>query len=161
MRFWKKDRLMLQQYRNIRKRTWRSQQGLTLVELLVAFFIAGLAVAGIVNGYVFSVKTAERFALSQAASAMASKRMEMLRGASWDPTGWPPVDQLQSSNFPTEVVTLDLSGAGTNQTPATNYATISDISTNPPLRRVRVDCVWPFYGGKLITNTIESIRCPN
>jgi hypothetical protein len=39
--------------------------------------------------------------------------------------------------------------------------TISQISLTPPIRDVRVDCIWQFRGAEFITNTIETIRAPD
>ena len=140
----------------------RAAQGLTLVEVLVAFAISGLAMAGIVYGYVFSINSAERFSLSQAANAMATLRMEQIQAAYWDSTRSPVLDQVVTSNFPTQTVTLDLSGAGTNTTLATNYTTITNISTSPPVKRIRVDCVWTYgVSHQLMTNTVETCRAPD
>jgi type II secretory pathway pseudopilin PulG len=134
---------------------------MTLVEVLVALAISGLAVAGIVSGYVFANTSAEKSGLSLAATEQASQWMEQMRSAQWDTSIWPPIDQLVASNFPAQMVTLETAGSGTNLVYATNYAQISTISTNPPLRRIRVDCVWSFRGSQLFTNTIETCRAPN
>jgi type II secretory pathway pseudopilin PulG len=135
---------------------------MTLVEVLVSFGISGLAVAGIVYGYVYSINSAERFSMSVAANARAVERMEQIRGATWNSSSSPVIDQVDASNFPNQTVTLDLSGSGTGVTYATNIATITDISTSPPLKRVRVDCVWTFgTSSQLMTNTIESCRAPD
>jgi type II secretory pathway pseudopilin PulG len=134
---------------------------MTLVEVLVAFAISGIAVAGIVSGYVFSVNSAERFSMSQAANAQAIQRLEQIRSASWNSSSSPVVDQIVSSNFPNQIVTLDLSGSGTGVTYATNITQITTISTSPPLKRIRVDCVWAYGTSQLITNTIETCRGPD
>ena len=134
---------------------------MTLAEVVVALAIAGLAVAGIINGYMFCARSTERSALSQAANAMALARLEETRGAKWDPAGYPPVDQLVATSFPNQVVILDRSGSGAGITYATNITQISQISTNPPLKRIHVDCVWRFNGSQRITNSIETCRAPN
>ena len=134
---------------------------MTLVEVLLALSIWGLAVAGIVKGYVFANTSAESFGLSLAANSQASQRMEQLRSAQWDTSSWPVVDQLTSTNFSNQVVVLESSANGIPLTYATNFVTISTISTNPPLRRIRVDCVWCFQGNRLFTNTVETCRAPN
>jgi hypothetical protein len=135
---------------------------MTLVEVAMAMGVAGLAVAGIVNGYIFCTQSATKSALSLAAGARAIERLEQTRAASWQNSSSPPVDQLVASNFPPEVVTLDLPAASGIITYATNYIQISQISTNPPLRRIRVDCVWSFRGSAtLTTNTIETCRAPD
>jgi hypothetical protein len=72
------------------------------------------------------------------------------------------VDEILLTNFPVTVVKLDASGSGTGATYGTNYTQVSLISTNPPLKMVRVDCVWSFKGSsKLITNTMETCRAPD
>jgi type II secretory pathway pseudopilin PulG len=139
----------------------RTERGVTLVEVLVAFLVSGLALAGMVSGYVFANTSAEKFALSLAANAQASQMMEQMRSATWDISSWPPIDQLNVTNFPTQVVALELSGNGTNFVYATNYPQITTISSNPPLRRIRVDCVWNYRGYQLMTNTIETCRAPD
>ena len=135
---------------------------MTLIEVLVAFAISGLAVAGIVYGYVFSINSAERFSMSLAANAQATQRMEQIHSALWDSSSSPVVDQVVTSNFPNQTVTLDLSGAGTGATYATNITTITTISTTPPLKRIHVDCVWTFgTASTLMTNSIETCRGPD
>jgi prepilin-type N-terminal cleavage/methylation domain-containing protein len=139
----------------------RTQAGMTLIEVVVAMGISAMAVAAIVTGYIFTVTSTEKSSLSLAASARASERIEETRSAKWDTASSPPVDQLVSTNFPDQVVTLDLSGSGQRVTYATNMVQISQISTSPPLKRIRVDCVWAFKGPQLVTNTIETCRAPD
>jgi type II secretory pathway pseudopilin PulG len=134
---------------------------MTIFEVVVALGISGLAVAAIVNGYIFCVTSAEKSALSLSANNRAMQRIEEMRSAKWDISTWPVIDQLVSTNFSNSVVTLDVSGSGSAVTYATNFVTISQISTNPPLKRIRVDCVWNFKGSHLITNTIETCRSPD
>lgn len=139
----------------------RAEQGVTLAEVLVAFLISGLSVLGLVKGYIVANQSSQKFAMSLAASAQASEWIERMRSAEWDTSSFPVVDQLTSSNFSSEVVPLEFAGSGTNVTYATNYATISTISSNPPLRRIHVDCVWIFQGTQILTNSIETERAPN
>jgi type II secretory pathway pseudopilin PulG len=130
---------------------------MTLVEVVVALSLAGLATASIVSGYVFCTNSAEKSALSLAANASAMARIEETRSATWNTA----VDQLVATNFPAQTLTLDLSGAGSGVTYATNLTQISLISTNPLLKRIRVDCIWRFNGNHLLTNTIETCRAPD
>ena len=146
---------------NLERRTRRTERGVTLVVVLVAFVISGLALGGMVSGYIFANTSAEKFALSLAANAQASQMMEQMRSATWDISSFPVIDELTASNFPNQVVTLELTGNGTNVIYATNFAQISTVSSNPPLRRIRVDTVWNYRGLQVWTNTIESFRAPD
>ena len=152
---------MQHQKQQFGRRLARAQAGMTLAEVVVAISISGLAVASIVSGYIFAARSAEKSALSQAANARAMERLEATRGAQWDTSSWPPVDQLVISNFPPQAVLLDLSGSGLGSTYGTNVIQISQISTNPQLRRIRVDCTWRFNATQLLTNTIETCRAPD
>ena len=134
---------------------------MTLVEVVLAFAISTVAVAGIISGYILSAASAQKWALSLAANARAMERIEEVRSAVWSTTGEDPSDQVVATNFPIKVVTLDQSGSGTGVIYATNITTISKISTEPPLKRVRVDCIWAFRGSQLFTNTIETCRAPD
>jgi len=134
---------------------------MTLVEVLVALFVSGLATAGIVSGYIFANASAEKWALSSAANDQAVQMMEQMRGAQWDMSVVPVIDQLVASNFPSQVVTLEISGPGGRPVLATNFAQISSVSTNPPLRSLRVDTVWSFRGSRLVTNTLQTYRAPD
>ena len=139
----------------------RTRMGMTLIEVVIALGIAGLGTAAILSGYLFTVASAEKSALSLAANSRAMERIEEMRAAQWDTSLFPPVDELSSTNFPDELVILDVSGTSGAVTYATNHAVISDISSSPPLRRIRVDCTWRFYKGNVFTNTIETCRSPD
>ncbi len=134
---------------------------MTLVEVVIALAITGLTVGGIVAGYIYCTTATVKAELVQAASARAMERIEEARSAQWNTSIWPVVDQLVATNFPNEVVSLDMPGSGPGGTSATIQTTISQISLTPPIRNIRVDCIWQFRGAKLITNTIETIRSPD
>ena len=134
---------------------------MTLVEVVVALAITGLIVGGIVAGYIYCTTSAVKAELAQAANARAMERIEETRSAQWDTSVWPNVDQLVATNFPNEIVSLDMPGSNSGGTSATIETTISQISLSPPVRRIRADCIWQFRGGGLITNTIETIRAPD
>jgi prepilin-type N-terminal cleavage/methylation domain-containing protein len=134
------------------------QAGMTLVEVVMALAITGLAIGAIMSGYAYCTTSAQKAALSLAANARAMERLEETRSAQWDTAVWPAVDQLVATNFPTKTVTLDLSGSGDVTTTATIQTLISQISANPPLKQIRVDCIWQFKGVQRITNSIETCR---
>src|SRR5262245_17650021 len=137
---------------------------MTLAEVVVSLSIAGLTVASLIGGYITSTVAAEKASLSLAANTRALERLEDTHAAIWNISTWPVVDELATTNFPTKLVILDLSGQGSGITYATNYTTISQVSLAPPLRRVRVDCVWRFQNRQsstLVTNTVETLRGPD
>jgi len=134
---------------------------MTLVEVVMALFITGLAIAGIINGYNYCTTSAQKAAYYLAASAKAMERIEETRSAMWDTAQFPVLDELVSSNFLIKNITLELSGTGGAIVPATVQTEISQISVNPPLKRIRVDCIWNYRGLQAITNTIETCRAPN
>jgi prepilin-type N-terminal cleavage/methylation domain-containing protein len=135
--------------------------GMTLVEVVVAISISSLAVSAIVTGYLFSIGSAQKSSLSLAAAAQALERVEEARSAKWDTSSWPQVDQLVPTNFPSQVVVIDQGGAGNGITYATNFTEISLLATNPPLKKIHVDCVWTFRGTQLLTNAVETCRAPD
>lgn len=130
------------------------------MEVVVALVIAGMAVGGIITGYAFCTASAEKASLALAANARAMERIEETRSAKWDLSSWPTVDQLVATNFPKKTLTLDLSGSGVATTTATILTEIIQVSTNPPLKSIRVHCFWPFRGVN-VTNTIETCRAPD
>ncbi len=134
---------------------------MTLIEVVIALAIAALTVAGIVAGYIYCTAAAVKAELVQAASARAMERIEEARSVKWDTSVWPIVDQLVATNFPDKVVSLDMPGSGSGGTSATIKTTIFQISLTPPIKGIRVDCIWQFRGAELITNTFETIRAPD
>ncbi len=134
---------------------------MTLVEVVIALALTGLTVGGVVGGYIYCTTAAIKAELVQAGNAKAMQRIEETRSARWDTSVWPAVDQVVATNFPDEVVSLDVPGTNAVGTTATIQTTISQISLNPPIRGVRVDCIWQFRGVEWITNTIETIRAPD
>ena len=136
-------------------------RGMTLVEVVIALLISAIALACMASGYVFSINSAERSGLSLAATARAMERLEETRGAKWDTTSFPIVDELQSTNFPDTVVKLDISSSGSGITYATNVTTIFVASADPLLKGIRVSCIWTFRKVQLMTNSVETVRAPD
>ena len=139
----------------------RSASGFTLAEVVVSMGLLSLMALGIIHGYIQSARRVEWSAYSLAAQAMAVQRIEQARSAKWDRLAFPPVDQLVDANFPVAAVVLDVPVSGSNFVYATNYTTISDVSSDPPLRMIQVDCVWPFTDGERFTNTVVTYRAPD
>lgn len=127
----------------------------------MAIAISSISISATVTGYLLASHRSEWSAYSLAAQSLAMQRLEQTRSAPWNPSGFPAVDQLQASNFPMALEILDVPIAGTNILYATNFTTIATVSDNPPVKMVRVDCVWRFANRGLFTNTIVSYRSPD
>jgi prepilin-type N-terminal cleavage/methylation domain-containing protein len=138
----------------------RPATGYTLIEVVVSLAIGGIMVAGMIAGYVQAATHAEWSAYSLAAQSLAMQRIEQTRAARWDTLHFPPIDQVVSSNFPITIEMLDVPVSGGNPVLATNYTTITTVSTDPPLKFIQVDCVWPFANRGVFTNTIITYRAP-
>jgi prepilin-type N-terminal cleavage/methylation domain-containing protein len=138
------------------------QAGFTLAEVVIATALAALVVGSSIYGYVIASRRAEWSAYSLAANSLAIQRLEQARAAKWDPLGFPPVDELVSTNFPVvSTNVLDIPISKTNIVYATNITTITVLSTNPPLKMIRVDCIWPFLNRGSFTNTVVTYRAPD
>jgi Tfp pilus assembly protein PilV len=139
----------------------RCATGVTLIEVVISMAIAGITISSIVAGYAFSARQLEQSACSSAAEFMARQRVEQVRAAKWDPLANPPVNELAGSNFPVVVSTLDIPVAMNAPLYATNTTTITTVSTDPPLKMIRVDCVWSLLSRGPFTNTLTAYRAPD
>ena len=139
----------------------RGLPGFTLPEVLMALGILGVSLGGILTVYIQSAVRSDWSAHSVSAQMAALSGLEQCRAAKYDPRGSPPTDQLVSSNFPQKTYVLDVGTSVGPRTYSTNTTTILTISTNPPLKMVRVDCTW-FYPRKgLFTNSVFTYRAAN
>jgi hypothetical protein len=96
-----------------------------------------------------------------AAESLAMQGIEQARSAKWDPQAWPVVDDLGATNY-TQIETLDVALSG-SPVYATNYVSVSTISTSPQIRQLRADCVWVLvsrhHGASgPFTNTAVTLR---
>ena len=131
----------------------------TLVEVVLAVAVGAILISGMILGYVQAAVRAEWSAHSLAAQSLAVMRLEQTRAAKWDRVAL--VDQVVSSNFPVAVEVLDLPVVGTNIAYATNFTTVTMVSTDPPLKMIQVDCIWAFANRGIFTNTVITYRAPN
>ena len=138
-----------------------SKSGFTLAEVVISMAYAALITSGIIYGYSLSVKRAEWAAYATAAEALAKQRMEQTRAAKWDYQSYPPIDQVLQSSFPVVTNVLDVPLSGTNNTLAIVTTTITTLSTNPPLKMIRVDAAWRAANGRQCTNTVATYRAPD
>jgi len=141
---------------------WIRSCAFTLVEVVVAAAIVALVFGGIINAYILSVQRAEWSA----------------RAAKWDTSLGAQVDQILigSNGFPamtTTILDLPISITTSNAVRVTNYLSLVNItlpasytkmyssgSTNPYVKMLRSDTVWPFKG-KMFTNTVATIIAPD
>ncbi len=136
-----------------------SLSGFTLAEVVIALGILAIVIQGVVYGYIASARRAEWSAHSLAAQSLAAQGVEQARAAKWDPQAWPVVDDLPPTNFmQTNVLDIPVSGKPAY---ATNYISVTVLSTNPELRQIRADCMWPFVNGRVYTNTVITLRAPD
>jgi len=139
----------------------RDLTAITIIEVVLSLAIMGISFGAIVMGYVMSARRAEWSAYSLAANSLAMQRLEQCRAAKWDLLTTPITDELVATNFVDQPSVLDVPISGANITYATNFTAITTISANPPLKMIRVDCVWPFKGQGLFTNTLITYRAPD
>lgn len=143
------------------KSAHRSKLGFTLTEVAVSMGILGLLFGGVISGYVQNLHRAEWAAYNLAANSLAQQRVEQARAAKWDTLAAPPVDELVSANFPSQIEVLDVPISGNNPVFATNFTVIGSISTTPPVKSIQVNCVWAYHNGHLFTNTVVTYRAPD
>ena len=96
-----------------------------------------------------------------AAQSQVLRRMEQIQAAQWNPGASSPVDELTVTNFPTVIGPLELPVVGTNTVSSTLVTSIQSISSSPPLRMIKVECIWDFLNGKTYTNSLVSLRNPD
>jgi prepilin-type N-terminal cleavage/methylation domain-containing protein len=139
----------------------RMRHGFTLLEVVLAVALGAIILSGMILGYAQAAFRAEWSAHSLAAQSLAMMRLEQVRSAKWDTLAYPPVDQVVEANFPARVEVLDLPVSGDGIVYATNFTSITSVSTTPPLKLIRVDCVWSFLDRGVYTNTISTYRAPD
>ena len=142
-------------------RTRGRLRGYTLAEVMIALGILGISLGGILTVYIQSAVRSDWSAHSVSAQMAALSSLEQCRAAKFDPRGSPPTDELVSSNFPQRVYVLDVGTSVGPSTYSTNTTTILTVSTNPPLKLVRVDCIWSYPRKGLFTNSASTYRAAN
>jgi hypothetical protein len=138
--------------------------GFTLAEVVISMGLAGLTFTGVIYGYALTSDQAEWSSCSLAAHSLAVQGIEQAKAAKWDPQAWPGIDELGVTNY-SQVSALDVPVNKGNIMYATNFISISTVSTVPPIRQLRSDCVWKLLNGSrtrgLFTNTVITLRAPD
>ena len=146
-------------YRPIRDKGAAS--AFTLIEVAVAMAVAVLVMAGMFQGYTMASRRAQFSAFQVAAQSMAMQQMESIVAATWVVSGTSVTNIFSPTLTNIEVSALCVPSSGTNLVYATNYATVQQVSTNPPYVMVQVSCVWSFMGLGVFTNTVGVLRGPD
>jgi prepilin-type N-terminal cleavage/methylation domain-containing protein len=151
---------------NIRISSAKSRAaGFTLAEVIISVAVLALAIQGIILGYIMSSQRAEWSARSLAAQSIAAQGAEQARSAKWDTQAWPQTkgpgmsDELGITNY-VATNALDIPIKGTAII-VSNFVSVTTVSVDPPVRQIRSDCVWPFTGRGLFTNTVFMLRAPD
>jgi len=139
-------------------------RGFTLAEVVISVGLAALTFTGVIYGYALTSDQAQWSSCSLAAHSLAAQGVEQAKAAKWDPQAWPPIDELGITNY-TQVSPLDMPVAKGNILYATNYISITSVSTIPAVRQLRADCVWRMLNGArtrgLFTNSVITLRAPD
>lgn len=133
----------------------------TLIEVAVAIAIAGLVMAGMFKGYQMAGRRAQFSAYQEAANTMAMQQMESIVAAQWVVSGTKVTNIFNPTLTNSQVSFLCLPNSGSNAVYATNYASVTQLSTNPPYLMITVSCVWNFMGLGVFTNTVAVLRSPD
>jgi hypothetical protein len=89
------------------------------------------------------------------------QQMESIVAATWVISGTSVTNMFSPALTNMQVNALCVPSSGTNLVFATNYATVTQISTYPPYALVQVSCVWNFMGMGTFTNTVAVLRSPD
>lgn len=140
-------------------------EGFTLAEVVVSVAILASSMAGLIYGYIQINYRSQLSSMSLAAQSLAAQSVEQVRAAKWDThsqtpgTGPGSSDELPPTNFVqifTNSLLVPATGKGIT---VTNYVSVANAYSNPPVRELRADCVWraPF-SGKWFSNTVITYR---
>ena|SRR3954468_16610324 len=136
-------------------------RGIALSEVVLSIAVSALSVAAVISSSVLSARSADFISHSTAADAAANARMEQTRAAKWDTAATPEIDELNSTNFPPQVVPLYVPVVGGAMLYGTNRVSVTLVSSAPPLKLVQVDCVWSYPMRGPFTNSVVMYRSPD
>ena len=101
--------------------------------------------------------------LQAAAQRLAVERLEQVRSAEWKffSGGINNLTNYDSSSTGPINAPLDLPLLTSTPVMAAVTTEVQEVSTNPPLYRIRVLCVWTNRDGLPITNEVSTLRGPD
>lgn len=136
---------------------------MTLTEVVLALGLFGMVIGAILTGLIQTNYRAGWSVANDAATKLAEHRMEQVMNARWEPTASPTMDQVVATNFPNDVVNLDLNSVGGIPFTGNRSVSITPVpATGTPLyKAVRVQVVWSYRGRGPFTNNVTSIRSPD
>src|SRR5579871_5992091 len=149
-----------------KKQNGNRKAAFTLAELVISIAIIASSMAGLILGFIQVNYRSELAAMSLGAQSLAVRSVEQARCAKWDVhsstpnlTGSGTDNEMPPTNFTTIYSNALVVPATGQSVSVTNYVSVSTISTNPPVRMIRSDCVWraPFKG-QWFSNTVISYR---
>jgi hypothetical protein len=132
-----------------------------LVELLVALGIALAALGTITYGYIQAYRMTDLSTLDAAAQRLAVERLEQVRSAEWKLYSG---GGNQLTNFHGTIsAPLDLPLLTSTPITATLITEVQTVglTNDPPLQRIRVQCVWTNLDGQFRTNEVATLRGPD
>lgn len=144
----------------------KAKRAFTLVEVMIAFALMVMVLAGVFYAYAEADRVAEWSSMSLAAQSYASEGLEEVRSAQWDTQAATNGDQLPATNagspvLPAQSDTLDVPQTGAPIW-VTNYIYLTTNQVSPPLREIRSVVVWTFSRtGVKFTNTVVTLRAPD
>jgi type II secretory pathway pseudopilin PulG len=145
----------------------------SLIEVLIAFVVLSLVMAGLMFGYVQANRMAEWSSMSLAAQSFASEGAEQTRAANWRPrdpctntgpnTAWETWPGYMMTNI--GILDIPISGnPASNNFPyfVTNYVTVTEPTNNPYLLEIQSVAYWIFpRTGQQYSNIVILQRAPD
>ncbi len=159
--------MLIRGKRNGARKTFVANAAFTLIEVLISLFLFAMVMSGVIYGYVQTNNFAEWTSMSLAAQSYALQGLESVRGAQWDLSQNPPLDEMAVTTPVTNFIQHDVMDVPVSGAPlaVTNYITLSNVvlvANSAQVRFIQSSCVWVFpLTGKSYTNTVTTFRAPD
>lgn len=133
-------------FRKIRKKSFQSPQGFTLVEVLIAVGILAIVIVGLLQLFVSCSALAEAAGNTTFALNEAQNKLEEIRNHSFDSIA----ADYASGGTPGNTFTLgSLNGTGTVET--------SQVGGSSELLQIRIDVSWQNKNGRSFSITLTGL----